>query len=92
MLNELYTIYRGLEALGEEPEIKHNDIQEPGVNNVTFRVLLDKNGQVSKVALMTKEQIQDCWSVGNKQNQFPAVKVKRPLIGSSLFHVDLMIF
>ncbi len=80
MLNELYTIYRGLEALGKEPKIKHNDIQEPGVNNVTFRVLLDKDGQVSKVALMTKEQIQDCWSVGNKQNQFPAVKVKRPLL------------
>jgi len=80
MLNELYTIYRGLEAIGKEPEIKHNDIQEPGVNNVTFRVLLDKNGQVSRVVLMTKEQIQDCWSMGNKQNQFPAVKVKRPLI------------
>jgi hypothetical protein len=79
MLNELYTIYLGLESIGESPEIKHNDIQEPGANNTTFRVMLDHNGQVSSVRLMTKEQIQHCWSLGNNQSQFPAVKVKRPL-------------
>ncbi len=78
MLNELYTIYQGLKSIGEEPEIKHNDIQEPGKNNITFRVMLDKRGQVSSVKLMAKEQIQACWSLGNKKSQFPAVKVKRP--------------
>jgi len=80
MLNELYVIYRGLESIGVPLEIKHNDIHEPGTNNITFRVLLDDAGQVSNVKLMTKKQIKECWSLGNKQTQFPAVKVKRPLV------------
>lgn len=80
MLNELFTIYRGLASVGETPPLKHNDIQQPGLNNVSFRVMLDEQGQVESVKLMKKDQIQDCWSWGNKQTQFPAIKVKRPLL------------
>lgn len=81
MLNELYSIYRGLEAVGESPEIRHKEIQEPGAGNTTFRVMLDKNGQVSSVRLMLKEQIQHCWTMGNgNHNQFPAIKVTVPLL------------
>lgn len=80
MLNELYSIYQGLEAVGESPTIKHNDIQSPGMGT-TFRVMLDDQGQVISVKLMTKEQIQDSWSLGNgNKNQFPAVKVVYPLL------------
>lgn len=80
MLNELYSIYRGLEAVGESPPIKHNDIQSPGMG-ITFRVMLDENGQVTSVKLMSKEQIQNSWTLGNgNKNQFPAVKVVCPLL------------
>ena len=80
MLNELYSIYRGLEAVGVSPPIKHNDIQSPGMG-ITFRVMLDEQGQVSSVRLMTKEQIQNSWSLGNgNKNQFPAIKVVYPLL------------
>ncbi len=80
MLNELYSIYRGLEAVGEIPEVKHNDIQSPGMGT-TFRVMLDEHGQVTSVKLMTREQIQNSWSLGNgNKNQFPAVKVVYPLL------------
>ncbi len=65
------------------PPFKHDLIQEPGVNNTTFRVLLDEQGQVTQANLMTKEQIQNTWSVGNKHNQFPAIKVKFPLIAGA---------
>jgi len=78
MLNELYSIYRGLEAVGETPSIKHNDIQSPGMGT-TFRVMLNEHGQVSSVKLMSKEQIQDSWSLGKgNKNQFPAIKVIHP--------------
>jgi len=88
MLNEFYSIYRGLEAVGESPPIKHNDIQSPGMGT-TFRVMLDEHGQVSSVKLMTKEQIQDSWSLGNgNKNQFPAVKVVYPLLASG--HADYL--
>ncbi len=80
MLNEFYSIYRGLKAVGETPAIKHNDIQSPGMG-VTFRVMLDEYGQVNSVKLMTREQIQNSWSLGNSnKNQFPAVKVIYPLL------------
>lgn len=80
MLNELYSIYKGLEAVGEQPQIKHNDIQSPGMG-ITFRVMLGEKGQVDSVKLMTREQIQNSWSLGNgNKNQFPAVKVVYPLI------------
>lgn len=80
MLNELFTIYHGLKSVGEEPQEKHNDIQQPGLNNITFRVMLDEYGRVETVKLMSKEQIQNCWSWGNKHTQFPAIKVKQPLL------------
>lgn len=90
MLNELYSIYRGLEAVGESPPIKHNDIQWPG-KGTTFRAMLDEHGQVSSVKLMTEEQIQDCWSLGNgNKNQFPAVKVVYPLLASG--HADYLVW
>ena len=80
MLNELYSIFRGLEAVGESPPIKHNDIQSPGMGT-TFRVMLDEQGQVTSVKLMSKEQIQNSWTLGNgNKNQFPAVKVVYPLL------------
>lgn len=80
MLNELYSMYKGLENIGESPEIKHNDIQSPGMGT-TFRVLLDCDGNVSRVELMTKDQIKDTWSLGNGyKNHFPAVKLVTPLI------------
>ncbi len=88
MLNELYTIYRGLESIGEQPEIKHNDIQQPGLNNITFRVMLNEHGKVDSVKLMRKDQLQDCWSWGNKHTQFPAIKVKRPLVPEA--HYDYL--
>ncbi len=87
MLNELYSIYMGLEAVGESPIIKHKDIHTPG-KNMTFRVMLDEHGRVSSVKLMTVEQTQDCWSLGNKQTQFPAVKVKYPLLANG--HMDYL--
>ncbi len=88
MLNEFYSIYRGLEAVGESPTIKHNDIQSPGTGT-TFRVMLDEHGKVSSVKLMTKEQIQDSWSLGNgNKNQFPAVKVVYPLLAKG--HMDYL--
>ncbi len=80
MLNELFTIYRGLESVGEQPEIKHHDIQDPGAGT-TFRVLLNELGQVETVRLISKEQIQNCWAWGNgNKNRFPAIKVIRPLV------------
>ncbi len=88
MLNELYSIYRGLEAVGELPEIRHNDIHEPGINNTTFRVMLNQHGEVNKVSLMSREEIQNCWSLGNKQTQFPAIKVKYPLFFEG--HLDYL--
>lgn len=88
MLNELYAIYKGLEAAGESPVIKHNDIQSPGMG-ITFRVILDEHGHVSSVKLMTREQIQNSWSLGNgNKNQFPAVKVVYPLLAEG--HVDYL--
>ncbi len=88
MLNELYAIYKGLEAAGESPVIKHNDIQSPGMGT-TFRVMLDEHGQVTSAKLMTREQIQDSWSLGNgKKNQFPAVKVVYPLMAEG--HADYL--
>jgi len=81
MLNELYSIYRGLDAVGESPEIRHKEIQEPGAGNTTFRVMLDKDGQVESVRLLTREDIQYCWTMGKgNHNQFPAVKVIVPLL------------
>ncbi len=88
MLNELYVIYKGLEAAGESPVIKHNDIQSPGMG-ATFRVMLDEHGQVTSAKLMTKEQIKDSWSLGNgNKNQFPAVKVVYPLLAEG--HADYL--
>ncbi len=90
MLNELYSIYRGLETVGKSPEIKHNDIQSPGMG-VTFRVMLNECGQVTSVKLMTKEQIKNCWSLGNgNKNQFPAVKVVYPLLAEG--HKDYLVW
>jgi len=90
MLNEIYSIYRGLKAVGESPAIKHNDIQSPGMGT-TFRVMLDEHGQVSSVKLMSKEQIKDSWSLGNgNKNQFPAVKVVYPL--SAKGHSDYLVW
>ncbi len=88
MLNELYSIYQGLEAAGESPAIKHNDIQSPGMGT-TFRVMLDEDGQVSSAKLMSKEQIKNSWSLGNgKKNQFPAIKVVYPLLAEG--HADYL--
>ena len=90
MLNELYSIYQGLKAVGESPAIKHNDIQSPGMGT-TFRVMLDELGQVSSVKLMSREQIQNSWSLGNgNKNQFPAVKVVYPLLVEG--HVDYLVW
>lgn len=90
MLNELYSIYQGLKAIGESPEIKHNDIQSPGMGT-TFRVMLDKHGQVTSVKLMTREQIQYSWTLGNgNKNQFPAVKVVYPLLAEG--HADYLVW
>ena len=85
MLNEFYSILRGLESVGESLEIKHPDIKEPG-NNTTFRVVLGAGGGVESVDLMDRERIKDSWSWGDKKTQFPAVKVKKPLIDSA--HTD----
>lgn len=88
MLNELYAIYKGLRAVGESPPIKHNDIQSPGMGT-TFRVMLDEHGQVTSAKLMTREQIEDSWSLGNgNKNQFPAVKVVYPLLAEG--HADYL--
>lgn len=90
MLNELYSIYQGLKSIGESPAIKHNDIQSPGMGT-TFRVMLDEHGQVSSVKLMTREQIQNSWSLGNgNKNQFPAVKVVYPLLAEG--HADYLVW
>lgn len=83
MLNELFLMHKGLEAINEAPEIKHNDIQSPGMGT-TFRVQLDENGDVVDIDLMTKEQIKNTWSLGNgNKNQFPAIKLTSPLIANS---------
>jgi len=88
MLNELYSIYQGLETAGESPAIKHNDIQSPGMGT-TFRVILDEQGQVISTKLMSREQIQNSWSLGNgNKNQFPAVKVVYPLVAEG--HADYL--
>jgi len=88
MLNELYSICQGLEAAGESPVIKHNDIQAPGMGT-TFRVMLNERGQVTSVKLMTREEKQNCWSLGNgKKNQFPAIKVVYPLLAEG--HADYL--
>ncbi len=90
MLNELYSIYQGLKAIGESPAVKHNDIQSPGMGT-TFRVMLDEHGQVTSVQLMSREQIQSCWSLGNgNKNQFPAVKVVYPLLAEG--HADYLVW
>lgn len=79
MLNELYLMHKGLEKIGESPEIKHNDIQSPGMGT-TFRVLLDHDGNANQIELMSKDQIKDTWTLGNGfKNQFPAAKLVRPL-------------
>ena len=82
MLNEFFSILQGLKAVDAPLETKHPDIQEPG-NNTTFRVVLGPDGDVQSVKLLNREQIQQTWSWGNNQNQFPAVKVKKPLIPSA---------
>jgi len=90
MLNEFYSIYRGLKAVGESPTIKHNDIQSPGMGT-TFRVMLSEHGQVSSVKLMLREQIKNSWSLGNgNKNQFPAVKVIYPLLAEG--HSDYVLW
>jgi len=90
MLNEFYSLYKGLKAVGESPPVKHNDIQSPGMGT-TFRVMLDEHGQVTSVKLMSKEQIQNSWSLGNgNKNQFPAVKVVYPLYAEG--HADYLVW
>ena len=83
MLNEFYSILRSLKAVGAPPTVKHPKhpkIQEPGVNNTTFRVTLGPDGTVESVGLMDREKIENCWSWGSNQDQFPAVKIKKPLV------------
>ncbi len=80
MINELYSVYQGLKDIGEEPEIKHNDIVSPG-KGTTFRVSLTKDGIVDHIELLTKEKIKDTWSIGDgNKNQFPAVKFEYPFV------------
>lgn len=80
MINELYKMYKGLEKVDLLPLEKHNDIQFPGMGT-TFRVLLGKDGEVKEFGLMTREQIKNCWSVGDgNKNQFPAIKLTFPLL------------
>jgi len=80
MLNELYSMQRGLEKIGVLPPEKHNDIKSPGMGT-TFRVVLDFDGCVDRVELIDKDKIKDAWSLGNgNKNQFPAIKLVFPLI------------
>lgn len=80
MINELYKMYKGLERVDLLPPEKHNDIQFPGMGT-TFRVLLGKDGEVKNFDLMTREQIKNCWSLGDGfKNQFPAIKLTFPLL------------
>ena len=73
-------MYKGLEKVDAVPPEKHNDIQFPGMGT-TFRVLLDVEGKVKSVDLMSKDQIKNCWSLGNgNKNQFPAMKLTFPLL------------
>ncbi|WP_020612860.1 hypothetical protein [Sediminispirochaeta bajacaliforniensis] len=80
MINELYSVYQGLNDVGEEPEIKHNDIVSPG-KGTTFRISLSKEGNIDNIELLTKEKIKDIWSIRDgQQNQFPAAKFEYPFI------------
>ncbi|MDT8399034.1 MAG: hypothetical protein RQ899_10510, partial [Pseudomonadales bacterium] len=80
MLNELYSMQRGLEKIGEIPTVTHNDITPPGMGT-TIRVLLKPDGSVERIEWMDKEKIKDTWSLGNgNKNQFPAIKLTFPLI------------
>ncbi|WP_028586064.1 hypothetical protein [Desulfogranum mediterraneum] len=79
MLNELYSMYQGLEAIGEVPPTRHNDIQSPGMGT-TFRVILNSDGRAKTIELLNREKIKDTWSIGNgNKNYFPAVKLSYPL-------------
>ena len=89
MLNELYSMQRGLERIGVLPDVKHNDIKSPGMGT-TFRVLLDSDGCVERVEWIDKDKIKDTWSLGNgNKNQFPAIKLTFPLIAGS--HENLIL-
>ncbi|MBI3563190.1 MAG: hypothetical protein HY080_15900 [Gammaproteobacteria bacterium] len=80
MLNELYSMQRGLEKIGVLPPVKHNDIKSPGMGT-TFRVRLDLDGCVERVEWIDKDKIKDTWSLRNgNKNQFPAIKLAFPLI------------
>ncbi len=86
MLNEIYAMHQGLKSVNKEIVIKHNDIREPGVG-VTFRIVLNVDGNVVSVHSMTPQEIKETWSIGDgNKNQFPAVKLTFPLLGEK--HID----
>ena len=80
MLNELYSMQRGLKKVGESPPIKHNDIKSPGMGS-TIRIILASDGNVSRIEWLNRDKIKDTWSIGDGyKNQFPAIKLTYPLI------------
>lgn len=80
MLNELHSLAKGMRDAGFELMVKHDDIKMPGKNSPTLRLLLSSSGTLDSVAIVDKDNLDNCWSVADsKKNQFPAVKLVYPL-------------
>ena len=87
MLNELMLVRNGLASInsGDLRPI-HKSLSEPGKTNLLRIILSEENGgQINELEYLSNDKNKLYWTQGNRnQNQFPAVKLRFPLIPSGV--------
>lgn len=80
MLNEVFALEQGLLAAGFDVAPRHSDVSSPGRTD-TLQVRLDKLGMPAETAALGRSRVAVLWTLRDgKQNSFPYVKLKQPLL------------
>lgn len=83
MLNELYTLYRCLKKCGIPVDSPHQDVKTPGKSE-GFVVGVNINGMPETLEYVSADKMAKLWTLRKgKQNSFPYVKLKKPILASS---------
>ena len=88
MLNEAYRVAKSLQRAGIVPDATSGDVKPPGMSGFqSVFVHLRADGSFAGVGAIEKDDEPGLWTImEGKQNSFPVVRFKKPLIVFALDH------